>query len=313
MKEVEHRLHVFVHVNCNNNCLFCLDHFRPGEPFVYEPGKKAVNDEDVIGQLARYLPTTNKMLFTTGEPTLHPGLPRFVAIAREMGYTEIGLITNGRMLAYLDLCEKLFAAGLNRISVSIHGHTSVLHDSHTRAKGSFAQAVAGMLNILSFRGKHIFTLNTSSTITSMNVAHLYDMITFFRRFIHDGQMILNPTIPIGAALKFPRKALVRITDVATAIRSAKQRFTEEEGAPPPNLIVMDMPYCIMPADLPTLAGREHIVGGKEFEEINEHNIPVCTRTKRPECKQCGFDTVCPGVYTQYTNYFGWEEFVPVCR
>jgi len=35
------------------------------------------------------------------------------------------------------------------------------------------------------------------------------------------------------------------------------------------------------------------------------------RLRRPQCGQCRFNALCPGVWSPYVERFGWEEFVPV--
>lgn len=314
MVTAETRLHIFTHIRCNNNCLFCLDHCRTDEMCVYEPGKTEISCGDLSAILERFRPETDKVLFTTGEPTLHPLLPDFIRLCVEKKFTEIGLITNGRMFAYEKFCEEILSAGLNRISVSIHGHTKRIHQAHTRVSGSFEQTVLGLHNLRSAAGRFRFTLNSSTTLTKINVDHVYDMIVFFGNFISDGQIILNPVIPIGAALKYHKNVMIGMSESAARIVEAKKRLADESSPLADRIFIMDIPRCVLaaasgsPSPRPS---RERVIGGMKSDEINKVEIEVQPKIKRRQCASCAFDSSCEGVFTGYAGFFGWDEFKPV--
>ena len=81
------------------------------------------------------------------------------------------IATNGRMLSYEDFARTILKAGLNSLVFSIHGHTAKLHDSLTRAPGSFKQLNKGVKNVQkkikeisldeSHSGRIIFALSKS--------------------------------------------------------------------------------------------------------------------------------------------------------
>ena len=86
-------------------------------------------------------------------------------------------------------------AGLNEVTFSMHGHTAALHDELTGVKGSFAQAIKGMLNLL---GRAV--VNIDIVINGMNYAHLDDIIRFFQRLgIHEFDLL--QITPFGRAWK----------------------------------------------------------------------------------------------------------------
>ena len=67
-----------------------------------------------------------------------------VAELRERGAASIALVTNGRLLVYDKLTRALARAGLDRVIVKLFGLAAAEHDEHTRAEGSFDQALAGI-------------------------------------------------------------------------------------------------------------------------------------------------------------------------
>jgi len=93
-----------------------------------------------------------RVAFTGGEPTVRLDLVRLVRSAAALGYTEIGITTNGRMLAVGNLADDLVRAGLNRVSFSLHGPEAV-HDQLSGVAGAFRQLVAGAAAIRDAAGR----------------------------------------------------------------------------------------------------------------------------------------------------------------
>jgi len=61
-----------------------------------------------------------------------------------MGYSEVSITTNGRMLAVDSVARDLIAAGLNRLSFSLHSHSAALHDALSGVVGAHAQLLRGV-------------------------------------------------------------------------------------------------------------------------------------------------------------------------
>ncbi|MHA1298295.1 MAG: radical SAM protein, partial [Candidatus Helarchaeota archaeon] len=64
------------------------------------------------------------------EPSLHPNLSQFVEIAKDLGFKDISLTSNGSRL--LEHFPKLIEAGLKRITISIHSLNKNLYSEITR-------------------------------------------------------------------------------------------------------------------------------------------------------------------------------------
>ncbi len=93
-------------------------------------------------------------LFTGGEPTLHPGfLSILTAFRKKFPRAPIYLLTNGRKFCYQDFTRKVLRLGKTPfdVVVTIHGHNAATHDSITRSRGSFSQAMRGLENIFKLR------------------------------------------------------------------------------------------------------------------------------------------------------------------
>jgi Radical SAM superfamily len=120
---------------CNNNCIFCA---QRGLSDVVTPAA------GIEARLAALRAAADEITFVGGEPTLDDRLPDAIAAARAAGFRAIGVQTNGRRLADAAFAERLVAAGLSDVHLSIHGASEAQHDYHTGVDSSFRALLAGM-------------------------------------------------------------------------------------------------------------------------------------------------------------------------
>lgn len=283
------RLHVQVSPTCNNRCLFCLDGRgpRPASDFA-SPG--------VALEAYRW---RDGVLFTCGEPTLMRELPALVARARELGYADIELVTNGRRLSYLPYSRALVSAGLTAVTISIHGDTSAVHDSLTRSPGSFTQSLAGlkaMARLKALLGRPRITAST--VLTSRNMGRIGRTVEVLAG-AGAGRVIVNVVEPEREALKHFAAVVPRMSEASAALLDVK---------PPPGVEykVEGLPPCLMP-------GREEESGDREIIHLwNSGRIirlsPTRRQTKGPPCAACALRGRCDGVWIEYVRRYGWDEF-----
>ncbi|MFA6988472.1 MAG: radical SAM protein, partial [Candidatus Gastranaerophilaceae bacterium] len=161
------RVDIKVGFYCNNQCKFCVQ----GRKRDYLPAKDRY---EVIKSLKEsYDKGKREVVFTGGEPCLHPEFLLLVKSAYDFGFEIIQIQTNGRMFAYKDFCKKLINAGANQFSPSLHGPRAEIHDLLTEAPGSFEQTVQGIKNLKKLN-QHILT---NSVITSTNYKAIPDLAT----------------------------------------------------------------------------------------------------------------------------------------
>ncbi|MGH8891152.1 MAG: GTP 3',8-cyclase MoaA [Acidothermaceae bacterium] len=114
-----HDLRVSVTDRCNMRCRYCMPREVFGPGFAFAPRNELLSFEEITLVVAAFARAgVRKIRLTGGEPLLRAGLPDLVAmIAAVPGVDDIALTTNGSLLARH--VEKLRAAGLNRITVSL--------------------------------------------------------------------------------------------------------------------------------------------------------------------------------------------------
>lgn len=264
---------------------------------------------DLFNIMAEF-PCRDHLCFTTGEPTLNPLLPWLVRTAKDLGYREVALITNGRKLADDAYLHRLLDAGLNVLTVSIHGGSRKLHEGLTRTPGSFAQTLRGIRNAAPW-----VRLHTSTVVTRRNLPHLATLLALLGR-LGVNQAILNVVKPRGRAGPRASRLLAPYQEIALAVGSAASRL----GSESPPLFLEDVPRCAT-TNLPDqIRGvLEHNLrfdleirdGQSRYETYDRTRTEGSHRTKRAKCELCSEHGSCEGVWTGYIEIYGWDGLDPM--
>ncbi len=107
-------LRVSVTDRCNYRCVYC----RSADPENYRAHEEILSWGE-LERLARIFVGLgiSKIRVTGGEPLVREGVEDFIASLRDLGVADLSMTTNGHLLA--ERCERLIAAGLKRINVSL--------------------------------------------------------------------------------------------------------------------------------------------------------------------------------------------------
>jgi uncharacterized radical SAM superfamily Fe-S cluster-containing enzyme len=117
MRELSRRGDIRLGYRCNARCGFCYYHDMLDNPVEKEP-----TSAQLRGRLAALRSEgAMEVEFTGGEPTIRPDLPELVAYAKEQGFTNISVISNGLRIANANYAKRLVDAGMNDVLFSVHG------------------------------------------------------------------------------------------------------------------------------------------------------------------------------------------------
>ncbi len=107
---------------CNLSCPVCFANAEASTK-VYEP--TLVQIREMMTRLREVRPVPCPAIqFSGGEPTMREDLPGIVAMAKDMGFNQIQIATNGLKLAKsFDLCQALERSGLNTVYLQFDGFT----------------------------------------------------------------------------------------------------------------------------------------------------------------------------------------------
>ncbi|MCA9681465.1 MAG: radical SAM protein [Myxococcales bacterium] len=286
---------------CNEHCSFChtLDvrHIQ---------GSTA----EVDGKIRRAAALGYEMVVLSGgEPTIRPELIHWATLVSELDM-DFGLVTNGQMLAYPDVVEKLLARRLRYVYLSLHGGNAKIHNLMVRSD-AFEQTY-GALDNLSGRG---LDLHINCVVTTRNVDHLRPLVDSVLPY-RDATVKFSMVEPKGGGSRLFDHLMPRIEVVAERVMEAIDRgdaAVRASGAPGPRFTHGAIPLCLLPGyedrfdDLKTHNYRTMIeVGEPDYFPVDDLN-----KTQDSRCRGCSLSGPCPGLYTGYHEVFGATELHPI--
>ncbi len=127
-------LRISITDRCQMRCTYCMpsEVFGPNHPFL--PRREILTYEEIDAVVTALLPLgLRKVRITGGEPLLRRNLDRLVSMLSSHGI-EVALTTNGLLLE--KLADKLAAAGLDRVTVSLDSLDPVIFESITETPGA---------------------------------------------------------------------------------------------------------------------------------------------------------------------------------
>ncbi|MDC0719656.1 radical SAM protein [Nannocystis bainbridge] len=279
---------------CNEHCTFChtLD-VRPIDGDAEEVERKILRAAELGHSM---------VVLSGGEPTIRPELLRWAARIADLGL-DLGLVTNGRALAYPELTDKLLAHRLRYVYLSLHGGSAPVHNRLVRSD-AFDQAVAALRNLA---GRDL-DLTVNCVVTRQNVAHLRGLVDLVAGFAGVTLKFSMVEPKGGAARNFellvPRVAAVAEAVVAAAAHARERGVRVQHGG---------IPRCLVPGLEDSYSDlRSHRYW--TMVEIGEPDLfPVDDDNKRhpPACDGCSLRGGCPGLYRGYHEVHGAGELRPV--
>jgi pyruvate-formate lyase-activating enzyme/SAM-dependent methyltransferase len=281
---------------CNNHCTFChtLD-VRDIDGSSEEVERKI----DRAAQLGHTM-----VVLSGGEVTMRRELVRWAARSAARGL-DFGLVTNGRMLAYVELLDKLLKYRLRYVYMSLHGGTAKVHNSLVRAD-AFEQTYEAVKN-LAGRGLD-FTVNT--VVTRANLTHLRGVVDAMLPY-PDVTLKFSMVQPKGGADRLFDHVIPRVTDVAARVRDAIEYGLEKTGGK--GRYAHDgIPFCLVPGyeglydDLKTHRFATMIeIGEPDFFPVDDR-----AKVQPAACDSCAQRGPCPGLYRGYREVHGDGEVLP---
>ena len=120
-------LRISVTDRCNFRCVYC----RSANPENYRDHDEILSwpELDRLGRIFLSL-GIRKIRITGGEPLVREGVEGYISRLNDLGVEDLSMTTNGHLLA--ERCERLIAAGLRRINISLDSLDGVRFEKITR-------------------------------------------------------------------------------------------------------------------------------------------------------------------------------------
>ncbi|TNF23539.1 MAG: radical SAM protein [Deltaproteobacteria bacterium] len=333
--QARNALHLGVSDACNNSCSFCLNARVDGKIDGAAPRPPTLEETQLVIDRG-YAAGMRECWFTVAEPTIGKHIVEAVAYAREVGFEVIGMNTNGRRLGKKALIDRLVDAGLNRLMLSMHGHSAAVHDYIVQRNGAYDQVIEGLERLEQLRDSHDIQLHMLHVLCKPSYPHIADMYAFFKRWARPEK---------GDKLSYTCLKLLGSTLFDGVFDELGMRYDEMvkewlrvwyDLGRPPEMLLSEVPGCVVVAQappggpIPTIDVPEHrftrdgLEQGKTTPNANDvqpmsvvlDEIAITyddddNYCKHEGCKSCLVESVCPGIMVEYVKRFGFGEFPPI--
>lgn len=155
--------------NCNYKCVMCsFWHQRTTGELTLDELRTVIADLKAVG--------VSQLNFSGGEPFLRPDLDEIVECAVAQGFSMVQVTTNGS-IAREHRLEKLFGAGLSRISMSVDG-VGAHHETQRGVPGSWKKCISTLETIrkLRRRGFESAEAEIAIVLTKLNSGDLPELL-----------------------------------------------------------------------------------------------------------------------------------------
>ncbi|MBM4386191.1 MAG: radical SAM protein [Deltaproteobacteria bacterium] len=295
---------------CNNNCLHCVIADQR-ERAILLKGTENRSPAEAAGQLRdAYDNGCRVVTFTGGEPTLRKDLLSLINEAKKLGFF-IGLQTNGRLFSYPKIAKEFSGLGV-RFIIAIHGSSKEEHEAITRTEGSFANTIAGIKNLVALK-EGVTAKIVMSKLNILSLGRIAEKLLLL------GVRDFNWTFPhaLGNARKYAGTLLPRYGEAIPNLVRAFEAI-ESSGIEGCGIRTEGIPACF-------LGKYEGYMSERIYAEFFDTEVRQLDSEKRDwsrdrvvenkvkfnKCVECRYYNECEGVWKEYPQYFGEDEFVPV--
>lgn len=238
--------------------------------------------------------------FTGGEPTIRGDLLPLIRAARQLGYGDVKVQTNGLLLAQPGNLSRLIAAGASRFHLSIHTHEATAYDELVRREGAYPLMVAG-LDALIASG---VTLVVDVIIKRDTLARLAAAIRWLHaRGVRTAHLWF---VSLTDGNRENVASMPRMTDALPAMIELFA-FARAGGM---ELRSLHVPRCLLGADHPHALdpgeGRVLVVTPDATFELKDSRLGGSVYV--PACEGCEHRQRCPGIRPDYLARYGDGEF-----
>lgn len=287
--------------NCNIGCVFCsnpTEGYRGTEEKysyeeflkkweLYKAGEKVFLKFDAVRDYFN---------FTGGEPTLHPQFLRILGTVRkDFPRRRIKLLSNGRLFRYEDFARRTLAIGRTpfEVAVPMFGYDAKTHEGTARARGSFADTVAGLDNLFKHRrpGQRI---ECRVILTRPQMRCFGGLIRFLlERFPPFDTLDLLFVELEGFAGKYARQLFMPMRDCAQAVAAEARTLSRFK-----QWRMLHFALCAVPETL-----WPHV-----WNTLDPIKVAWA-----PGCSRCAVRRDCVGITKGYAETVGTAEFAPLAR
>jgi MoaA/NifB/PqqE/SkfB family radical SAM enzyme len=246
----------------------------------------------------------SSVVLSGGEATIRPELLPWARQAARLDL-GLGLVTNGRMLAYPKLVDSLVADGLQYVHLSLHAADPEIHNRLVRAEAH--EQTVRALSVLVGRGLEV---TVACVVTRQNLSVLRNLVELLSPF--EGFCLkFSMAEPKGGGDALFDQLVPTVSEAAAAVNDAIDHGTSRY--PGARYAHESFPLCLLPGK-ETLQGDLRASGFSHMSEAYEDDflpIDFRNRTHPGACRDCALQGPCPGLFRGYHDRRGENELQPV--
>lgn len=283
---------------CNSRCRFCSE----GS---HEHMQDLVRKEEIL----KYLESHDTSVWTAvnihgGEPTIASGLIEVIEKAKKLGYSYVILQTNAHRIGQdKEFAERLDGSGVDLYNIGFHGSNAGIMDQLTGVEGSFEKAIKGVRRIAGFHKP----IRITTVITALNYKDITSIVTLASK---EGISHVNIS-----AMQTGGSAVPNLDMLFVSYQEAKPyimeavRLAETLGV---KITLEGFPFCVLEElekyQVDWTVQRLKLLYRKMVMDDYNKFLTMTIRTFGEKCENCLKRNVCTGVYKEYVNKQGWDEF-----
>lgn len=289
--------------SCNNRCKHCV--------IAGNKENKIKNNKSIdlsLEEIKTLIDTNcqgnvNRIVLTGGEVTIRKDFPQIIDLCKEK-HLIVSIQTNGRMFKNMDLVDMLLELSEISLAIALHSSQECIHDTITDIKGSFNETCEGIKNLTS-KGIDVCIKVVISKYNQYDLANLTNLAYEL------GAKSMNIAFPhgLGAAEWNFETVIPRYKDLINEL----ERVCDISKRTGMWVDFETIPCCIIPNNVDRVseliyADEKTIctpVGANTFNWDTERKR---IKTKGEKCKNCIYESKCEGVWTEYAERFGMDEF-----
>jgi len=297
--------------SCNSNCVICST--KPKAEFYPDRSTEEIIEDLKKGKKKGY----NKVEFTGGEPTIRPDILYLIKTAKDLGYGNITVSTNGAMLSYKSFCQKIIKNGLNSVAFTLSAHNSRLGDAICRTPEAFNRTVQGIKNVLEYPSVEV---SVNTVVFQLNYKYLQQIGVFIYDLGVRCWHILD-LIPDGYAKKFYKILAVSPSNLSNSFNNLDEVIKKF------NLVIFfDFPLCLFPSQIFKNPKVNFITAQSKMETIKQtgykpkrfrksiDNSYNDIHKQRIEiCKKCKFYKSCGGIWKDIIDIYGENDIKDLAK
>lgn len=291
---------------CNNRCRHCVIEDSK-DKLIEQHTSYDLTTEECLNQLDFAVEKGAKFIVLTGgEVTIRKDFPILMNKCKEYDF-DITIQTNGRRLFTENVAKSIIEYKKVRCLIALHGANESTHDSITQVAGSFSETCKGIRhmtenNVLVVLKVVISKINMNELVQIINLASELGVQYICFAFPH-GQ---------GAA----RKNFEEIIPTYTALSPILKNMVEEAKNKRINIEFEAIPFCIIPYAMQLVGELKYLSGNTLCTQVKEDTFDWETvrkgiKRKSPKCESCDMNSICEGVWSEYSESFGLSELKPI--